>query len=291
MRLFRYPEDRLPIAVILGLFAFDVFVYLRVESVVLLAAWTVIGILPKGHVCAWNHHHQHVNTFVHPALNRLLEIVYGLQTGITSNAWVLHHSLGHHVHYLDQTKDESRWQRDDGTTMSELSYSLVVAATAYPRAWEVGGRYPKQRRVFLWMGVLTLAIVAALVAAKPLAGLFVFVLPMVISLVLTAWATYAHHAGRSTASHFVASNNIVHRGYNVLTGNLGYHTAHHYKPGVHWSRLPELHAAIAHRIPSDAYYTPGWPWRWTQTQAPAPSTSGRAHEDSGPLGAEPDGTA
>lgn len=266
MRLFRYREDRLPIAVILAFFAFDVLVYLRTDSVAWLAAWTLVGILPKGHICAWNHHHQHVNVFEPSVFNRLLEIVYALQTGITSNAWVLHHSLGHHVHYLDQAKDESRWRRSDGSSMGEVEYSLEVAATAYPRAWEVGRKYPKQRRVFLFMGILTLAIVAALVVARPVAALFVFVLPMVISLIFTAWATYGHHAGKSTESHFVACNNILHRGYNAVTGNLGYHTAHHYKPGVHWSRLPEVHASIGHKVPADCYYTPGLPWCWGQTQ-------------------------
>ncbi|MGZ3418298.1 MAG: fatty acid desaturase family protein [Polyangiales bacterium] len=269
-RFFRYREDRLPIAVILCLFAFDLFIYARVDSVGWLAAWTLIGILPKGHVCAWNHHHQHVNVFEHPLLNRALEIVYALQTGITSQAWVLHHSFGHHVHYLDQSKDESRWQRTDGTQMGELEYSLEVAATAYPRALEVGRRYPKQRRLFWWMAVVTLAVLATLFAARPLAALFVFIIPMILSLVFTAWATYSHHAGKSTESHFVACNNILHRGYNLLTGNLGYHTAHHFKPGVHWSRLPELHASIAHKIPADCYLTPGLPWCWGQSPSEPP---------------------
>lgn len=270
MRWFRYREDRIPIAVILFFFALDLFVFLRVDSVLWLATWTVVGILPKGHICAWNHHHQHVNVFQHAVLNRALELVYALQTGISSNAWVLHHSLGHHVNYLDQKKDESRWQRADGTKMGELEYSLEVAGTAYSRAWEVGSRYPKQRRMFAWMGVLTIFLVGALIALRPVAALFVFVLPMAISLLLTAWATYSHHAGRSTASHFVACNNILHRGYNLLTGNLGYHTAHHYKPGVHWSRLPELHASIADKIPAACYLTPGLPWCLGQSPAPAP---------------------
>ena len=95
--------------------------------------------LPKAGVCAFNHHHQHVSTFTSPLPNRLLEFVYALQTGVTSQAWVLHHSLGHHVNYLDQEKDESRWQRKDGTMMGEWEYALEVAAHLLP-AGLGGGR-------------------------------------------------------------------------------------------------------------------------------------------------------
>ncbi len=275
VRLFRHAEDRIPIALITLLFCFDVWVYATVSSLFWLVSWTAVGAVIKGHVCAWNHHHQHVATFVPTLANRALEIVFALQTGVTSHTWVLHHSVGHHVNYLDQKLDESRWMRADGEKMGELEYSLVVALTAYPRAYAVGRRFPKYRRVFVSMALLTLAIVVGLVWARPIPALFVFVLPMLISLVLTAWATYSHHAGKPTSSHFVACNNIVHRGYNLLTGNLGYHTAHHYRPGVHWSKLPELHARIAHEIPSDSYLSPGFPWRFGQIAVPAPTSPGR----------------
>ena len=43
--------------------------------------------------------------------------------------------------------------------------------------------------------------------------------------------------------------------YNLLTGNLGYHTAHHHKQGLHWSRLPELHEKIKDKIPENLYLT------------------------------------
>lgn len=263
--MFRYSEDRLPIATIVLLFSVDLALYAFVDSPWWLFAWTIVGILPKAHVCAWNHHHQHVPVFRAAALNRVLEVIYALQTGVTSHAWVLHHAIGHHQNYLDQEKDESRWRAADGTPKGVVTYTLEVGLTAYGRAWKVSRRYPAHRRTFVWMVALTLAVLGALIAMRPLPALFVFVLPMIASVFLTAWATHSHHTGKSTASHFVACNNILHRGYNLLTGNLGYHTAHHYRPGVHWSRLPALHAEIASQIPDDCYLTPGFPWSLGQT--------------------------
>ena len=274
MQLFRHREDRIPVLLVALLFAVDVGVYFLVASPWLLALWCALGIIPKGLVCAFNHHHQHVPVFRPTILNRLLELVYGLQTGATTNTWVLHHSLGHHVTYLDQTKDESRWLRRDGTQMGVIEYSFAVALTAYPRAWAVGKRYPRHRRNFLGMGLVTLAIIGAAIAYKPAAGVLVFVLPPIISLVGTAWATYVHHAGKSTKDVFANCNNVTMPLYNLVTGNLGYHAAHHYKAGVHWSKLPALHKEIEHLLDADSYTSPGFPWGWLDRSGSSGSPSG-----------------
>lgn len=278
--MFRYKEDRVPVLLLLLIFAVDVAVYRTVDAWWLLLPYGLLSLLPKAGACAFNHHHQHVSTFTHWLPNRLIEFVYALTTGVTSQAWVLHHSVGHHVNYLDQTKDESRWAREDGSVMGEWEYSFITTATAYTRAWATGAKYPKQRRLFAVMFVLTAALVGGLVWARPLPGLIVFVLTPLIALFGTALATWTHHAGRSTASHFVACNNILQPFYNRLTGNLGYHTAHHYKPGVHWSQLPKLHAEIQHLIPADAYLEPGYPWKWFGASwKPAPTEAPSAPVD------------
>jgi fatty acid desaturase len=209
--------------------------------------------IPKGILSAWSHHHQHTPTLRWAALNRLLEICYALHTGVTTHTWVLHHVLGHHVNYLDQTKDESRWKRTNGKVMGMLEYSVRLAATAYPRAFQVGRRYPRLQRVFLTFGVLTAILLGVLVYFRPLQATLLFVLPMACSMLFTAWVTYDHHAGLETDDKFEASHNIMNRWFNRLTGNLGYHTAHHQSGGLHWSRLPALHATIAHRIPAHLY--------------------------------------
>jgi fatty acid desaturase len=253
MKLFKYPEDRLPVAVAVGLTVLDVAVYLAVRSPWLLVGYWLLMVIPKGVLSAWNHHHQHVPTFRFTVLNRLLELCYALHTGVTTHTWVLHHVLGHHQNFLDQAKDESRWKRADGQKMGVLQYTLEVAVTAYPRAFEVGRRYPTHQRQFLIFGALSFALVAALIAYKPLAGVMLFALPMVCSMLYTAWVTYDHHSGLDTDDHFHASYNNLNRWFNRLTGNLGYHTAHHYRQGVHWSRLPDVHARIEHQIPAHLF--------------------------------------
>ncbi|HSP80639.1 MAG TPA: fatty acid desaturase [Myxococcaceae bacterium] len=267
MSLFRHPEDRIPALLFTCVFALDLTVYFTATSWWVPVLWFGLGVIPKGWISAWNHHHQHVTMFRHALPNRLLEVVFGFQTGVTSHAWFLHHVVGHHRNYLDQEKDESRWKRPDGSTMGEVEYSLMTALTAYPRAFKVGRKYPRALRVFLGMGALQLALLGLLFWHDWYNALFVFLLPMCVSLYVTAWATYFHHVGLDTKEHRDASYNILHRGYNLMTGNLGYHTAHHTMHGLHWSKLPALHAELARDIPSALYRQPGIPFVWREAQA------------------------
>ena len=251
--IFRHKEDRWPVLIVLMLTALDFVLYFSVSNLSTLFVYYLAMIIPKGVICAWNHHHQHIFTFRNTALNRGLEFAYALHTGVTTHLWRLHHVLGHHLNFLDQEKDESRWERKDGTQMGMIEYTLNVAITAYPRGYAVGKRYPKQLKPFLIYTAITFFIVASLVWYKPAAGIMLFALPMMISLIFTAYATYEHHSGLDTENEFEASRNKLSPVYNFLTGNLGYHTAHHHKQGVHWSRLPELHAKIKDKIPEYLY--------------------------------------
>lgn len=251
--MFKYSVDRIPVALILGVSALDFTAYLLLDSPWILAGYWLLSIVPKGIISCWNHHHQHVLTFRSNALNRAYEVSLGLHTGITTNLWRLHHSLGHHLNFLDQTRDESRWKRGSGEKMGTLEYTVVVAATAYYRGYKVGKRYPRHQRTYLTWTALTFALVGTLVWSRPWAGLFVYVLPMISALLYTSWVTYGHHAGLETDNADEASYNTLNYWFNLFTGNLGYHTAHHHRQAVHWSLLPQLHSEIAERIPAHLY--------------------------------------
>lgn len=270
MQLFRYREDRIPVAIFVAYFALDVMVFFMAESLAFLAFWLVLGIIPKACIAAWNHHHQHLMTFKPRVLNRLLEVVYAFHTGVTSHAWVLHHVVGHHQNYLDQERDESRWKRKSGNKMGMIEYSFSVMLTAYPRSFRVGLRHRKHMRVFLGMALAVATLLGLAFWYNPVNALMVFALPMALALFFTAMATYKHHSGLETDNEYEASYNILNPLYNVCTGNLGYHTAHHVKCGVHWSRLPRLHAKMAAKIPAELYLKPGLPWSIVSTPDPPP---------------------
>ena len=256
--MFKFAADRIPVTIILFLTLLDFVVFFATENIWFFAAYLLIMIIPKACISAWNHHHQHAQVFKQKALNRVLEFFYALHTGVTTNLWVLHHNMGHHRNFLDQKKDESRWKRKDGSTMNRWEYTFLVAVTAYPRGFKVGKKYPKMRKDFVILTGITLLILIALTIYNPLSALFVFILPMVISLLYTALTTYDHHADLDTEDQFAASYNNTSRLYNWCTGNLGYHTAHHYKHGIHWSKLPELHEKIKSKIPDRCYQKPFW---------------------------------
>ena len=73
--------------------------------------------------------------------------------------------------------------------MGEWESTLNVALTAYPRGYRVGKRHPKAQRTFIFCTEVTFGIVVLLIWYKPVAAILLFVLPMIIGLLVTSWAT------------------------------------------------------------------------------------------------------
>lgn len=252
--------DYYPIAVILLVFGVDLVTFLFSSSVYIPILWTLVSLNIKGWVCSWNHHHQHCKFFIQDWANRAIELIMGLHTGIIGEAWVLHHTLGHHINYLDQSKDESAWQNADGQLMTRLDYTLRVGTMAYPLALKVGERHPNSRRKLIQNIALTLLVLGIFACINWVNTLIIFVIPPVFLLYMTAYVTYDHHSGLDEQDPYKATYNITDRWYNFFTCNLGYHTAHHLHCGRHWSELPQLHEEIEHKIPPELYREPGFPF-------------------------------
>jgi len=260
-KVLKYKADRGPVAYVLMVFVLRLALW-AVASPIL----CVIGVLPLAvlgmFIAPINHHHQHVNSFRSSWMNRIYDIVLAVQSGVAPYTWVLHHNLGHHLNYLNQRPhecaDESRWTRRDGSQMGRLEYSVDLLIHHQFDAVRIGLQHPKFFRSFLLMKLPLWTLLGAGLWLRPLETFLVFLLPSFLTLFHTIWATYEHHAGCSPDNHFEASRNRDNRIYNLLTGNLGLHTAHHKRPGLHWSLLPAFHREIRDQIPEQQILKTFW---------------------------------
>lgn len=260
-RLLRYSADWRPVTVVVAAFFVHVAVFVWASPwLALLAMPAIVGLSTV--VAAFNHHHQHVNVFRSRVLNRVYDVVLAVQSGVGPYTWVLHHNLGHHLNYLNQppcaSPDESHWTRADGSQMGRWEYTLHTFLHHQVDVYKIGLRHPRVLRSYLLMKVPCYAFMAAGFYLNPLMYLLVFFVPSLLTLMHTCYATYEHHAGHSATEHVEASVNRENTLFNLLTCNLGLHTAHHMKPGLHWSELPALHARIRPQIPERQLLSAFW---------------------------------
>ncbi len=259
--ILRYKADRRSVSYTLAMFALHAAAFFFAPT--WLAALCLIPLtIGSMFVAPINHHHQHFNTFHSAWLNRVYEVVLALQAGISPYGWVLHHKLGHHRNYLNQRPhaqpDESKWTREDGSQMGRVEYTIDLVLHHQIDMIRIGRRYPKYLRAFLLMKIPVWTILGIALYVNPVNAFLVLLIPSFITLCHTSWATYEHHAGCYPTDHHDASRNRTSPLYNFMTCNLGLHTAHHKRPGVHWSLLPQIHEEIKDQIPQEMILTTFW---------------------------------
>ena len=249
--MIRYKQDIPAIFLVLALFAAQLVLFFWVDNFYIIAACALLMVVGQGSATAVNHNHQHLPIFKAGWCNRAFEIPLFFNTGCGPWAWVLHHTLGHHMNYLDGHEDTCSWKRKDGSTMGATEYTVVNTLKIYPEIFRVGKQHPKILKKFTFWLVICSALLAALVIASPLKALIIFVIPMIIQLFLLVYATVDHHRGLDTQNPYEATRNDATKINNWYAWNLGYHTAHHVKCGLHWSKLPAFHEEIQQKIPSE----------------------------------------
>ena len=247
--IYRHREDIAPTLVVSGIFIIQMVTFFFVKSLWGVAAVMLALLSISAMPGTISHNHHHVPTFTRPWMNRIYEIILFMELGLPPFAWTLHHNLGHHKYYLDQSRDPANWQLPNGFVMSRIRYDIGGALRIFPEIWKIGRQYPKLFRRFKVWGVVSLATLGVFVVLDPVKALILFILPMPVMFIGLLDNTYMQHSDLDMASDYTASRNSTSWLYNFVSWNLGYHTAHHIRPNLHWSRLPQFHAEIAHRIP------------------------------------------
>jgi fatty acid desaturase len=208
------------------------------------------------------HNHVHVPVFsgrgVNAAYAAWLSIFYGCPVAF----WVPTHLENHH-RFLDGPEDVTRTTRRSRTHVlsQAIVYSLACAHWQRPLI-ESYVRRAHARRGRHWQALrdqgaaLVLAHGGMLALAIGLHGLtrggFTYALslglPALLAPTFMMFTNYIQHVHCDPGSRDNHSRNFVSAVSNWFVFDAGYHTVHHQRPSLHWSRYAELHRAQEGRI-------------------------------------------
>jgi fatty acid desaturase len=209
----------------------------------------------------FTHNQNHCPMFKSRRLNTFYAAYLSIFYGFPTFAWIPTHNQNHHK-YVNKAGDATiTWRYSKKNTW-------LVASTyyfaSYPWQGKVLSDYVEKAKATnrpLYRQIVTQqvtvfggqAVLLALgVALYGWRGLLVWAFGFGISAVFATWAmifiNYIQHVHCDPWSEFNHSRNFVSKLGNWLVFNNGYHTVHHESAGLHWSKLAEAHAKVAHLI-------------------------------------------
>jgi fatty acid desaturase len=198
-----------------------------------------------------SHNFLHNPFFRSARLNRIFSIVNSVALGVPQTLYKYHH-LNHHQFNNDaqdprtrKTKDRSstyRFSRILGRPEHIVPYSVIG-----PIRLEVGVLYrnaqAKRRSRLVWLEAGAVAGFAGFIAYSNLSYFLQFVVPLwFLGQVAALAENYLEHHHATPGNRLTDSVSCYNRLYNGVWFNNGYHQEHHYRPGTHWTKVPELRA-------------------------------------------------
>jgi beta-carotene hydroxylase len=199
------------------------------------------------------HNHNHVPMWKSDFLNEVTDYWITLFYGFPAFAWTPTHNKNHHK-FNNRTGDYTITYR-----LSEANNILTLLS--YPSVSSYFQQSPimihlrelwanKRRDFYLAMGqyaALGVFIGIALVIDWRKALLYI-VVPQQFALFTVMVFNYIQHVHADEESEFNHSRNFVSPFTNFMMFNNGYHTAHHHRASIHWSKLHEAHEKLSPQI-------------------------------------------
>lgn len=194
------------------------------------------SILNAIHINNPMHNQIHRRVFVSDRLNRIYEYLC-IVPGLVGFQEYRHLHLQHHRYNNDPAGDPvSTYRFGQGKEESVIKYAVCMPFRNL--GFDSNLKFDLKRHGnevrFKFLILLLMAVVN--IAYVP-----VFILTLYLSWVCNAVISYSeHHGAVSCTDERRDSVSCYNWLYNCITFNGGYHQEHHYRPGFHWSRLPEL---------------------------------------------------
>jgi fatty acid desaturase len=196
--------------------------------------------------CIIKHNHIHSPTFARESWNRALDYLLGFCTGQSTAAIIPVHQERHHEH--SQTQEDfvrSSIVNFRHNWLNLLAFPFVVVwlvhrnKSADLARWRL--RHPRLYQRVQRERAAVLLLVLVLTALNWRATLLYLGIPWLFGQWGIVTINLLQHQDCDESSAYDHSRNITGRWTNWLFLNNGFHTAHHLRPALHWSRLAEFH--------------------------------------------------
>ncbi len=198
------------------------------------------------------HNHNHIPIWRSKWMNRLTDYWLTLFYGFPAFAWIPTHNQNHHA-LNNREGDYTITYR-----LTERNHLLMLLA--YPSVSSYYQQKPirdylKQQwsedRGYFWFCLSQYVLLAAWIglwlALDWRKAILYVIIPQQVGLFSVLIFNYVQHVHADEESKFNHSRNFVGI-LNKLLFNNGYHTVHHERAGLHWSKTPDAHAKIANEI-------------------------------------------
>ncbi len=194
-----------------------------------------------------SHNHNHVSMWKSRPANLVTSYVIALFYGYPAVGWIPTHNQVHHK-LNNRPGDSSRAPKlFKGNHLLALLVYPTLTSLLQTRDIQafLKDLWRRDRSAF-WAAasefVVFYGVMAALFVVDWRRALVFVLVPQQVALFLIQAVNYLQHVETDAYSEWNHSRNFVSPILNALLFNNGYHTVHHLKPGVHWSRTRELHA-------------------------------------------------
>ena len=207
--------------------------------------------------CVIKHNHIHCRTFRTHPWNRAFEYLLGLCTGHPTSAIISIHNERHHGRYhSDEDCVRSSIVRFRSNWLNLICFPFVAISLVHSkkpadlRRWKI-------EKPDLYHGLIRERfVIAAFIISLLLLDWRATITYVGVPWLFGQWGIVTinllQHQDCAHDSSHDHSRNITGRFINWLFLNNGFHTAHHLRPALHWSVLPEFHRnEIAPHIRSD----------------------------------------
>jgi len=244
--MLRYSADRRTLAFIATYFALTALLWVW-DPAWYVAAPLVLTLMVLSWICAViTHNVIHCPVFKSKPVNKVFQVFLSMTYGHPVSSFVPGHNLSHH-RFTETARDVMRTTkaRHRLNFLNLFGFAANVGGSVMKGEWLFTKAMRKQRPSWFKQMVIEFVVLWGVSIALLIIDWRKFLVFFYLPHAFAAWGIITinllQHDGADADSEYNHSRNFTGKLFGWFTFNNGWHTAHHIKPGLHWSLLPAWH--------------------------------------------------